>query len=140
MPLPSWAHWYKKPSYIDIKVYGAKLNSYAERSSPRSSFSSTRPKTDVPKKLSLERILENRTCSPMSLYDFYMYLKYIEHSSENLEFYAWLVLSYSYLPLSFPSPSPSSPLPLPFPSTLLLSPPSLRTKQKQEIETPSKLC
>jgi hypothetical protein len=27
--------------------------------------------------------------SPMSLYDFYMYLKYIEHSSENLEFYVW---------------------------------------------------
>lgn len=25
----------------------------------------------------------------MSLYDFYMYLKYIEHSSENLEFYVW---------------------------------------------------
>lgn len=25
----------------------------------------------------------------MSLYDFYMYLKYIEFSSENLEFYIW---------------------------------------------------
>jgi len=25
----------------------------------------------------------------MSLYDFYMYLKYIEHSAENLEFYVW---------------------------------------------------
>ncbi len=30
----------------------------------------------------------------MSLYDFYMYLKYIEHSSENLEFYVWYVASY----------------------------------------------
>ncbi len=29
------------------------------------------------------------TGSPMSLYDFYMYLKYIEFSSENLEFYIW---------------------------------------------------
>jgi len=27
----------------------------------------------------------------MSLYDFYMYLKYIEHSPENLEFYVWYV-------------------------------------------------
>jgi hypothetical protein len=27
----------------------------------------------------------------MSLYDFYMFLKYIEHSSENLEFYVWYV-------------------------------------------------
>jgi hypothetical protein len=25
----------------------------------------------------------------MSLYDFYMYLKYIEFSAENLEFYIW---------------------------------------------------
>lgn len=29
------------------------------------------------------------TGSPMSLYDFYMYLKYIEYSAENLEFYMW---------------------------------------------------
>lgn len=28
----------------------------------------------------------------MSLYDFYMYLKYIEYSEENLEFYFWCVL------------------------------------------------
>jgi hypothetical protein len=27
----------------------------------------------------------------MSLYDFYMYLKYIELSPENLEFYLWYV-------------------------------------------------
>jgi hypothetical protein len=31
------------------------------------------------------------TGSPMSLYDFYMYLKYIELSPENLEFYLWYV-------------------------------------------------
>jgi hypothetical protein len=28
----------------------------------------------------------------MSLYDFYMYLKYIEFSAENLEFYIWSVV------------------------------------------------
>jgi hypothetical protein len=28
----------------------------------------------------------------MSLYDFYMYLKHIEYSAENLEFYIWYVL------------------------------------------------
>lgn len=27
----------------------------------------------------------------MSLYDFYMYLKYIEFSEENVEFYIWCV-------------------------------------------------
>lgn len=35
--------------------------------------------------------------SPMSLYDFYMYLKYIEFSAENLEFYIWSVF---FRPLS----------------------------------------
>ena len=31
----------------------------------------------------------------MSLYDFYMYLKYIEFSPENLEFYIWFVSVHS---------------------------------------------
>lgn len=36
----------------------------------------------------------------MSLYDFYMYLKYIELSAENLEFYVWYVTpACSSLPL-----------------------------------------
>jgi hypothetical protein len=30
----------------------------------------------------------------MSLYDFYMYLKHIEYSAENLEFYMWCVSRY----------------------------------------------
>ena len=34
-------------------------------------------------------ILTLETGSPLSLYDFYMYLKYIEFSPENLEFYIW---------------------------------------------------
>jgi len=33
----------------------------------------------------------------MSLYDFYMYLKYIELSPENLEFYLWYVGPYGHL-------------------------------------------
>lgn len=31
----------------------------------------------------------------MSLHDFYLYLKHVEHSSENLEFYLWSVSSTS---------------------------------------------
>jgi hypothetical protein len=34
--------------------------------------------------------------SPLSLYDFYMYLKYIEFSAENLEFYLWYALAVEY--------------------------------------------
>lgn len=81
--------------------------SAAQTISPRSSSEdSRRTSCDVPSKLSLDRILRNKPCmfkiicigyrsltsrigSPMSLYDFYMYLKYIEHSAENLEFYVW---------------------------------------------------
>jgi hypothetical protein len=40
--------------------------------------------------------LTSETGSPMSLYDFYMYLKYIEHSPENLEFYVWYGTSYQF--------------------------------------------
>lgn len=41
----------------------------------------------------------------MSLYDFYMYLKHIEYSPENLEFYIW----YGYsLILQPPSSSPTN--------------------------------
>lgn len=80
--------------------------SAARTISPRSSSEDSRRSCDVPTKLSLDRILRNKPCmvhralvprlpltskpgSPMSLYDFYMYLKYIEHSAENLEFYVW---------------------------------------------------
>ncbi|KAK1471307.1 hypothetical protein CABS01_16393 [Colletotrichum abscissum] len=42
-----------------------------------------------PVRLSLGKVLANETCSPLSLYDFYIYLKYIELSPENLEFYVW---------------------------------------------------
>lgn len=111
--LPSWASWYKKPSYVDLKAFAASLNKRAEdrhegRLSPRDSLSSIRSEESIPQDLSLERVLANKTCepetlrksthviltrqstgSPMSLYDFYMYLKHIEYSQENLEFYFW---------------------------------------------------
>ena len=107
MWFPSWLRWYKKPEYRDIKEY-----SNAVVSGKRSPSPDGRGKTAIPSRLKLERVLENKTCptfhfhyllshrvsfshantptgSPMSLYDFYMYLKYIEFSSENLEFFMW---------------------------------------------------
>ncbi|KAK3949613.1 hypothetical protein QBC32DRAFT_372647 [Pseudoneurospora amorphoporcata] len=60
MQLPGWLVWYKKPEYRNFKEYANNVSS--GKRSPS---------------------------SPMSLYDFYMYLKYIEFSSENLEFYIW---------------------------------------------------
>ncbi|PVH89998.1 hypothetical protein DL98DRAFT_647660 [Cadophora sp. DSE1049] len=91
---PDWLRWYKKPSYVDVNKFATDISDSAgtvsNPNSPRSSGETKRRSShDIPSKLSLEKILKNRTCSPMSLYDFYMYLKYIEHSSENLEFYVW---------------------------------------------------
>ncbi|CAI4218714.1 unnamed protein product [Parascedosporium putredinis] len=84
MPLPSWLVWYKKPDYRDIKEYSTAVGTGRRPLSPDG-----RGKTAIPSRLSLEKVLENTTCSPMSLYDFYMYLKHIEYSPENLEFYIW---------------------------------------------------
>ncbi|KAK4642613.1 hypothetical protein QC761_511470 [Podospora bellae-mahoneyi] len=83
MPLkvPEWLDWYKKPEYRDIKEYSAHVNAGERPQSPTPAA--------IPSRLRLDRILANKTCSPMSLYDFYMYLKYIEFSAENLEFYIW---------------------------------------------------
>lgn len=80
--------WYRRPRWRDIHDYTRQLNdeSLMSRQRPASPSLATTP---IPSRLSLERVLDNKTCSPMSLHDFYMYLKYIEHSSENLEFYLW---------------------------------------------------
>ncbi|KAK8053331.1 hypothetical protein PG996_012632 [Apiospora saccharicola] len=84
MRLPSAFVWYKKPEYRDIKEYSSAIVSGRRSLSPDG-----RGKISVPRSLALERVLANKTCSPLSLYDFYMYLKYIEYSPENLEFYIW---------------------------------------------------
>ncbi|KAK8131104.1 hypothetical protein PG984_007542 [Apiospora sp. TS-2023a] len=84
MRLPSAFVWYKKPEYRDIKEYSSAIVSGRRSLSPDG-----RGKVSVPRSLALERVLANKTCSPLSLYDFYMYLKYIEYSPENLEFYIW---------------------------------------------------
>ncbi|KAJ4409692.1 hypothetical protein N0V82_009416 [Gnomoniopsis sp. IMI 355080] len=90
MALPGWLKiWYKRPEWKDIRDYTRQLND--ESLIPRHRPSSPSPPlaTAIPARLQLERVLENKTCSPMSLHDFYLYLKYIEHSSENLEFWLW---------------------------------------------------
>ncbi|CAI0647962.1 unnamed protein product [Colletotrichum noveboracense] len=81
---PDWMVWYKKPEYRDFREYATAI-----RTGRRPLSRDGRDKSPIPARLSLEKVLANETCSPMSLYDFYMYLKYIEFSPENLEFYVW---------------------------------------------------
>ncbi|KAI5273413.1 hypothetical protein E4T47_03324 [Aureobasidium subglaciale] len=43
----------------------------------------------IPEALSFDRIIAGGTCPPCTTRDFMNYLKYIEHSAENLQFYLW---------------------------------------------------
>ena len=94
MGLRSLVSWYQTPTRVDIKNTLSLLAQHEaaleKAPSPRASLE-IGERGGIPTKLSLERVLKNKTCSPMSLYDFYMYLTHIEYSPENLEFYLWLV-------------------------------------------------
>ncbi|KAL2422131.1 hypothetical protein ABEF94_009384 [Exophiala dermatitidis] len=88
--LPAWLHWYQKPSYRDPKTFTQTTNAVIEDGhGSRAPSISSQSDAAIPQDLSLDRVLSNKTCSPLSLYDFYMYLKHIELSPENLEFYMW---------------------------------------------------
>lgn len=91
MTIPNVFKWYKTPSRVDIKQTLSLLAQHERlfaSLSPRTSFD-LGEKGGIPSDLTLERVLNNKTCTPMSLHDFHMYLEHIEHSPENLEFYLW---------------------------------------------------
>lgn len=79
--------WYRRPQWRDTSEYTQQLIAEYESKSPTQIR--TNAPTSIPSSLSLDKVLSSSTLSPMSLQDFYMYLKYIEKSSENLEFYLW---------------------------------------------------
>ncbi|OBT61618.1 hypothetical protein VE03_08842 [Pseudogymnoascus sp. 23342-1-I1] len=81
--IQNWIQWYKKPSYQDIQEFSADVRDGKRESTLR------RGSLEVPTRLGLDHLLQNWTCSPMSLSDFYRYLTHVEHSPENLEFYMW---------------------------------------------------
>ncbi|KAK4458942.1 hypothetical protein QBC42DRAFT_232777 [Cladorrhinum samala] len=43
----------------------------------------------IPKGLSFEEVIKNKTASPCSLTDFMDYLYYVEHNAESLQFFLW---------------------------------------------------
>lgn len=82
--------WYRRPQWRDIHDYTRQLNDESlPAMSRRRSKSPSQVSTPIPNRLALDRVLDNKTCNPLSLHDFYLYMKYIEHSCENLEFYLW---------------------------------------------------
>jgi len=63
---PKWVEWYKKPSYVDLKKFAASFNEKAENGSSSGSRPSSiisASSASIPKKLTLERILKNKTCT-----------------------------------------------------------------------------
>ena len=68
MPLqfPSWMTWYKKPSYVDIKEYSAALAARRASSPARRGSIDSKRSTDIPRKLTLEKILKNEPCKSKS--------------------------------------------------------------------------
>jgi hypothetical protein len=63
-----WMRWYKKPSYVDLKALAVSFNKSTEEGvtrgvSSRISISSSKSEVSIPKDLSLERVLNNRTCT-----------------------------------------------------------------------------
>lgn len=61
--IPSWLRWYKKPSYVDLKAFVASLNNESdeEQGQPKL-YRLSQSNDNIPKNLSLERILNNKTC------------------------------------------------------------------------------
>ncbi|KAH8779902.1 hypothetical protein F5883DRAFT_406343 [Diaporthe sp. PMI_573] len=105
--LPGWLKvWYRRPGWKDIRDYTRKLNDEDIRPNRvRTPSLDSRVSTSIPSRLGLDRVLENKTCSPMSLHDFYLYLKHVEHSSENLEFYLW----FKNYEANYPKPKDEAP-------------------------------
>lgn len=111
--LPGWLRvWYRKPGWRDIRDYTRRLNDEDIRPNRiRTPSLESRPSTTaIPSRLGLDRVLENKTCSPMSLHDFYLYLKHVEHSSENLEFYLWFKNYEANYPKSKEAPAAAAPI------------------------------
>ncbi|KIW41515.1 uncharacterized protein PV06_07065 [Exophiala oligosperma] len=111
--LPSWLDWYRKPSYRDPVVFSASIRADLENGlTSRPGSISSQSDSAIPSNLTLDRVLNNDTCSPLSLYDFYMYLKHIELSPENLEFYIWFKDYEARYNASSQSTSPTQETPL----------------------------
>ncbi|KAK3713759.1 hypothetical protein LTR37_008245 [Vermiconidia calcicola] len=76
---------YRRPSRVST------LSSDEEKRSINESLSSgsSGMSHGIPEALSFDRIIAGGTCPPCTVRDFMNYLKYIEFSAENLQFYLW---------------------------------------------------
>jgi len=76
---------YRRPAHVNEST--ASLNGENKPESHNSGSSGS--SAGIPDALSFDNIINNGTCPPCTVRDFMNYLKYIEHSAENLQFFLW---------------------------------------------------
>ncbi|KAF2418899.1 hypothetical protein EJ08DRAFT_599184 [Tothia fuscella] len=80
---------YRRPSYVS-----SSRDSLSGSEKPKSVNNSITPGSSgtshgIPDAISFDRIVTGGTCPPVTLRDFMNFLKYVEFSAENLQFYLW---------------------------------------------------
>jgi len=76
---------YRRPAHVNSSTASLDGENKPESHNSGSSGSSA----GIPDALSFDNIINNGTCPPCTVRDFMNYLKYIEHSAENLQFFLW---------------------------------------------------
>ncbi|KAK5115133.1 hypothetical protein LTR62_001830 [Meristemomyces frigidus] len=83
---------YRRPGYVSSEN-GSRdsLSGHEKQKSIDESISSGSScmSAGIPEALSFDRIIAGGVCPPCTVRDFMNYLKYIEHSAENLQFFLW---------------------------------------------------
>ncbi|KAF1812468.1 hypothetical protein P152DRAFT_514115 [Eremomyces bilateralis CBS 781.70] len=93
---------YRRPSYVSSPVDS--IDASKKRKPINESIDSRSPLVrGIPDALSFDKIINDGTCPPCTLRDFLNYLKYVERSAENLQFFLWFkayIQRFSALPES----------------------------------------
>ncbi|TID19469.1 G protein signaling regulator like protein [Venturia nashicola] len=80
---------YTRPHHVPPPTRNSTETETTESITDSVDSGSTAPSNGIPEALSFDRIISGGTCPPVTIRDFMDFLKYIEHSAENLQFYMW---------------------------------------------------
>ncbi|KAK3614936.1 hypothetical protein LTR56_026916 [Elasticomyces elasticus] len=82
---------YRRPSRQTSSSSSESLNGDEKQKSINDSITSgsSYMSNGIPEALSFDRIISGGVCPPCTVRDFMNYLRYIEHSAENLQFFLW---------------------------------------------------
>ncbi|SMR52419.1 unnamed protein product [Zymoseptoria tritici ST99CH_1E4] len=82
---------YRRPSHVASTSSNVSLSGDEKQASIHESIQSGSSTLTggIPPALSFDRIIAGGTCPPVTVREFMNYLKYIEHSAENLQFFLW---------------------------------------------------